>query len=63
MAIEFVSYEYKRGFITGMAMNPLFVTTETAPALPAESSEIISAEETGLYFGVLNNVIKVIIET
>lgn len=23
--------DYRKGFVTGMAMNPLFVTTETAP--------------------------------
>lgn len=33
---------YIKGFITGMAMNPLFVTTETAPSEPIEGLLFLS---------------------
>lgn len=55
------SEEYKRGFITGMAMNPLMVTTETAASEPTPQSDsgvIIADGATGLFgMYVINNVI------
>lgn len=33
------SEEYKRGFILGMAMNPLMVTTETAEPAPSPAAQ------------------------
>lgn len=33
------SEEYKRGFILGMAMNPLMVTTETAEPAPSPTPQ------------------------
>lgn len=61
MANEFESAEYKRGFIIGMLMNPLFVTTETAADTPSteSSSGVVSVAETGIYSGVISNVVKV----
>lgn len=54
------SEEYKRGFIIGMAMNPLMVTTETAPE-PTEQNEsgVIVADGVTGVFGtyVVNDVI------
>lgn len=53
------SDDYRQGFITGMAMNPLFVTTETAPSESSGSGgEIISALPCGLYTCVINGVIS-----
>ena len=53
---DILSEDYRQGFITGMAMNPLFVTTETAPS-ESESSGgegIVSALPTGIYMCVID---------
>ncbi len=62
MSSEFQSEEYKRGFITGMAMNPLFVTTETA-FVPDTGDGVFSAEPGGVRFGVVENVVRATGET
>lgn len=58
MSSEFQSEQYKRGFITGMAMNPLFVTTETAPPAVSDGGGVISALPGGIVVGVINGAIK-----
>lgn len=60
MANEFANVEYLRGFATGMAMQPLLVTTETAPVSSSDGNGVITVEASALYFAVVNNVIKVI---
>lgn len=58
------SEEYKRGFILGMAMNPLMVTTETAEPAPAPAAQGSDGVIVGLGGGglatlaVLNTVIR-----
>lgn len=59
MANEFANVEYLRGFVTGMAMQPLLVTTETASAPVSEDAGLVIAMESSVYFGVASNVIKV----
>lgn len=55
------SEEYKRGFIVGLAMNPLMVTTETPTpeSIPQRDSGVIIADGATGLFGmyVINNVI------
>lgn len=55
------SEEYKRGFITGMAMNPLMVTTETPASEPTPQSDsgvIIMNGVTGFSgVRVINNIV------
>lgn len=55
------SEEYKRGFITGMAMNPLMVTTETAAPEPTPQTEsgVILVDGTAGFAGIkiINNVV------
>ena len=58
---DMTSEEYKRGFITGLAMNPLMVTTETATTEPnpkSDSGVIIMNGVTG-FSGVriINNIV------
>lgn len=58
------SEEYKRGFILGMAMNPLMVTTETAEPAPSPAAQGSDGVIVGLGGGglatlaVLNTVIR-----
>lgn len=58
------SEEYKRGFILGMAMNPLMVTTETAEPAPSpvpQSSAGVIVTDGGcglMGITVLNTVIR-----
>lgn len=48
---DMTSEEYKRGFITGLAMNPLMVTTETSvPTIQSGATGIL-----GMY--IINNII------
>ncbi len=51
---DITSDAYKQGFITGMAMNPLMVTKETAPApaTPQSASSVIVANGASGILGV-----------
>ena len=58
---DITSEEYKRGFIIGMTMNPLMVTTETAAPQPTPQSDsgvILMDGATGLFgLAVINNTV------